>query len=99
MVVQRTINNLKERPKDERKAVASFIAIGLIVILLIAWAIVFFRRIQSGVQNFQTSEATTSTTVQTTQDPQNTFDATQQNTQIQDQGSATVQLGSTTPQY
>jgi len=50
MVVQKTINNLKDRPKDERKAVAGGIAIFVISVLLIAWAIFFFKRIQSGQQ-------------------------------------------------
>lgn len=50
MVVQKTINNLKDRPKDERKAVAGGVAIFVIVILLVAWAILFFKRIQAGTQ-------------------------------------------------
>ena len=50
MVVQKTINNLKDRPKDERKVVAGGIAIFVISVLLIAWAIFFFKRIQSGQQ-------------------------------------------------
>lgn len=56
MVVQKTIDNLKDRPKDERKAVAGGIAITLVVVLLIAWAFLFFKRIQSGSQqiNFDT---------------------------------------------
>jgi hypothetical protein len=49
-MVQQTINNLKERPKDERKAVASGIAITVVVVLLAAWLILFFKRIQSGSQ-------------------------------------------------
>jgi uncharacterized protein HemX len=50
MVVQKTIDNLKERPKDERKAVAGGIAILVIAVLLIAWAILFFRKIANGTQ-------------------------------------------------
>ncbi len=50
MVVQKTIDNLKDRPKDERKVVAGGIAIFVISVLLIAWAIFFFKRIQSGQQ-------------------------------------------------
>jgi len=50
MVVQKTINSLKERPKDDRKAVAGGIAIFVIVVLLGAWAFVFLKRIQSGAQ-------------------------------------------------
>ena len=50
MVVQKTINNLKERPHDERKAVAGGIAVFVVVILLGAWAILFFKKIQTGAQ-------------------------------------------------
>lgn len=50
MVVQKTINNLKERPKDERKVVAGGIAITVVVVLLLGWAVMFFKRIQSGSQ-------------------------------------------------
>ena len=48
--MQKTIDNLKDRPKDERKVVAGGIAIFVISVLLIAWAIFFFKRIQSGQQ-------------------------------------------------
>jgi len=51
VVVQKTINNLKDRPKDERKTVAGGIAILVVVVLLAAWAILFFKRIQAGTQN------------------------------------------------
>ena len=50
MVVQKAIDNLKDRPKDERKVVAGGIAILVIAVLLVAWAILFFKRIQSGTQ-------------------------------------------------
>lgn len=55
MVVQRTIDNLKDRPKDERKVVAGGIAIFVVVILLSAWAFFFFKRIQSGAQEVNLS--------------------------------------------
>ncbi|HVU75512.1 MAG TPA: hypothetical protein VHD38_01580 [Candidatus Paceibacterota bacterium] len=50
MVIQKTVDNLKDRPKDERKAVAGGIAITVIVILLIGWAVLFLRNIQNGSQ-------------------------------------------------
>jgi len=46
MVVQKAINNLKQGPKDDKVAVASGIAISVVVVLLAAWAIFFFRNIQ-----------------------------------------------------
>lgn len=55
MVVQSTIDNLKERPKDEKQVVAGGIAITVVVVLLVGWAVIFFKRIQSGSQqiNFE----------------------------------------------
>jgi len=53
MVVQKTIDSLKGRPKDERKAVAGGIAVFVIIVLLLAWGILFFKRIQSGAQRIQ----------------------------------------------
>ncbi|MDB5238128.1 MAG: hypothetical protein JWM46_398 [Candidatus Kaiserbacteria bacterium] len=63
MVVQRTINNLKERSKDERKAVASAIAIGIIVILFLGWVILFFHRIRDAapVDNTPVTASSTDT--------------------------------------
>lgn len=48
MVVQKTLNNLKNRPKDERVAVASGTAILVVLILFIGWAYFFLKKIQSG---------------------------------------------------
>ena len=48
--MQKTINNLKDRPKDERKVVAGGVAVTVVVVLLIGWAIMFFKKIQSGSQ-------------------------------------------------
>lgn len=48
MVVQSTINNLKEKPHEEKKAVATSIAVGVVVILIIGWGFLFMRKIQKG---------------------------------------------------
>ena len=55
MVVQKAINNLKEGPRDDKVAVASGIAIAVVVILLAGWAIFFFRSIQRGTQEVNLS--------------------------------------------
>ncbi len=51
MVVQKAINNLKEGPKEDKVAVAGGIAVSVVAVLLIAWAIFFFRSIQGGTSN------------------------------------------------
>ena len=46
MVAQKTLDNLKSGPKDDKVAVASGVAISVVVVLLVAWAIFFFKNIQ-----------------------------------------------------
>ncbi len=48
MVLQSSIDSLKEKPHDEKKAVASGIAIGVVIILLVGWGFLFLRKIQKG---------------------------------------------------
>ena len=48
MVVQKTLDNLKERPHDEKKAVAGGIAIMVVVVLLVGWGFLFLRKIREG---------------------------------------------------
>ena len=104
VVVQRTIDNLKERPKHERKAVASSIAIGLIIMLLLGWAIVFFSRIRSATQDSNTQDQSSSAVpVQTNPITTNTYQTdtqiqqqTQDQSQIQSATGTTIQLNSTT---
>lgn len=47
MVVRRTIDNLKERPHHERRAVALMIAIGVVVMLFLGWAFLFFSSLRA----------------------------------------------------
>jgi len=60
MVIQKAVDNLKERPKDERKAVAGGIAVTVVAVLFIAWSIFFLKNLgktaidpkfQSGAQS------------------------------------------------
>ena len=53
MVVAKTFNNLKEGPKEDKVVVASGIAISVVVVLLVAWAIYFFHSIQNGSQQLR----------------------------------------------
>ncbi len=45
MVVRRTVENLRERSKEERTAIATWIALSVVAILFIAWVIYFFHSI------------------------------------------------------
>lgn len=55
MVVQKTINNLKKGPKEDKVVVAGGIAISVVVILLVAWAIFFLRSVQRNSQQLNLS--------------------------------------------
>lgn len=47
MVLQRHIDNLKERPHHERRAVALTIAIAVVVVLFVGWAFIFFTELHT----------------------------------------------------
>ena len=49
------LNTLKQGPKEDKVAVASGIAVSVVVVLLVAWAIFFFRGIQQGTQSVNLS--------------------------------------------
>ena len=53
MAAQNAIDKLKDGPKDDKVAVASGIAVSIVIVLLAAWAIFFFRRIQTGQQQLE----------------------------------------------
>lgn len=46
MVVQKTISNLKERPKDERQVVAMGTAGAVVLVLLVGWAFFFLKSLR-----------------------------------------------------
>ena len=50
MVVQKAIDNLKDGPKADKVAVAGGFAVSVVVVLMVAWGIIFFHNIQKGTQ-------------------------------------------------
>ena len=48
MVVQKTINKLKERPKDEKTVVATSGAVLVVIILLLGWGLWFVQKAKRG---------------------------------------------------
>ena len=48
MVVQKTLDNLKDKSHDEKKVVASGVAIGVVIILFVAWGFLFLRKVREG---------------------------------------------------
>lgn len=48
MVLQKAVDNLKDKPKEDRKAIAGGIAITIVVLLLAGWTFLFFKKIQRG---------------------------------------------------
>jgi len=55
MVVQKTFNSLKAGPKEDKVAVASGIAVSVVVVLLGGWAIYFFHNVARNSQNLNLS--------------------------------------------
>src|SRR3989344_2602337 len=53
MAAQNAIDKLKDGPKDDKVAVASGIAVSIVIVLHAAWTIFFFRRIQTGQQQLE----------------------------------------------
>jgi hypothetical protein len=46
MVVEKTLNNLREKPHNEKTAVAGGIAVAVVIILLVGWGFFFLRKVQ-----------------------------------------------------
>lgn len=46
MVVQQKFNDLKGAPHDDKKAVATSIAVFVVIILMLAWGFLFLKKVQ-----------------------------------------------------
>jgi hypothetical protein len=47
MAVRRTIENLRERSKEDRTAIAAWTALAVVAILFLGWAVYFFNSIKA----------------------------------------------------
>ena len=52
------IDKLQNKPKDQRVAIAEGAAVSVVIILLVAWGIYFFHKIQSGTQEVSLDSGT-----------------------------------------
>lgn len=80
------VENLKARPKEERTAVASGIAIAVVVVLLAVWGFVFFQKISRAP-----STSPTAGTIENTGEFQNFQQATDAFTESYNSASAELQ--------
>jgi len=54
MVLQKTVDKLKSRPRHERRAVARGVAMLVVAVLFIGWVILFFKNIQANGIHIET---------------------------------------------
>lgn len=48
MIVEKAADNLKDKSNDEKKVVAGGIAISIVALLFVGWAILFLKKIENG---------------------------------------------------
>ena len=101
--MRQTLEDLRQRPKDERNAIAAWIAFGVVVILLAIWLVYFLHKISStNVQPAATVQAATSSSDQNglTQSSQQFQQATGTSTQfIETQNGTQLQIIQSTTSY
>ena len=47
MALQEKLNDLKGRPHDDKKAVASGVAIFVVIVLIVGWGFIFLRKVRT----------------------------------------------------
>lgn len=50
MVIQKAVDSMKDKSNDEKKVVAGGIAIAVVVVIFVVWAILFLKKIQNGAE-------------------------------------------------
>lgn len=96
MVLEKTLNNLREKPQNERTAIAAWIAIGVVAILFVGWLIYFLHTIATTPPpNLQGAEDSLNSSgiPQAAQEMQQAYGSTTQF--VQTQGSIELQQIST----
>ena len=64
MALHHRLHALRQRPHHERRAIAALVAYGVVAVLAIVWAIVFFTDINAAAQQTQQTQTTATTTLQ-----------------------------------
>jgi hypothetical protein len=91
MVVRRTIENLRARPKDERTAIAASIALGVVAVLFVGWVVYFFYNLEANPieSPANSSNTTPSQQVQATEATTTQFMDVEGNVETQQIGTST----------
>ena len=61
-MIRRTIENLRERPRDERIAFAATVALGVVIVLFLGWIVFFFRSIRTAPAPLPAAQTQATTT-------------------------------------
>lgn len=50
MALRKTVDNLKQKPAEDKRVVASGVAIAVVLVLFIGWGFLFLKKLRSGVE-------------------------------------------------
>jgi len=94
--VQNTLEQLRERPKHEKRAIALWVSIAVMIVLFAGWAIYFVHGLSAGSTPVQNPNAADTTSLQqAAQQVQQAFSSSTQFIQTS-QGVQIEEVGSTT---
>lgn len=63
MIAHKTIHRLKQRPHHERRAVALFVAMGVVVVTFFGWMFAFFAGLDTGAVGTPAASETAATAI------------------------------------
>jgi cytoskeletal protein RodZ len=76
--VRQTLENLRERSREEKHAIAAWISIALVIVLFLLWAIFFFHSIAAAPASNTQNQATVPSTSDQQPDLQQAYGTTSQ---------------------